>query len=152
MPYSSQAVDFSQIHPKAQVGQPINVLLVEDDDSDVMLAEVALENTDIDYSLRTLNSGVEVLPYLQHEQKYYEGRKPDVMLLDLSLPTMDGFEVLAKLAEQSDSFGDMPIVILTGDTRCAFLKYSYGLNIAAYITKPCSSDKITRALRGIARK
>lgn len=125
---------------------PFNILLVEDDASDVMLAEIALDATQLDYELHTLPNGSEVLSYLCGRGKYGDKPRPDVMMLDLSLPTKDGFEVLAELSENPQRHGNLPIVILTGDTHSAFLRASYGLNIAAYVIKPCSASKIRDAM------
>jgi CheY-like chemotaxis protein len=131
---------------------PLGILLVEDEASDALLAEAALDDADLDYEMRTLQDGQEVLPYLYRQGKYRDERRPDIMFLDLSLPTKDGFEVLADLAEQPGRFGDLPIVILTGDTHCAFLKQSYGLKIAAFLAKPCTAEKINAAMAAIWRQ
>lgn len=131
---------------------PLNILLVEDDDSDVTLTETALDAMNMDYNLYILRNGTEVLPYLYRQGKYYNKLKPDVLLLDLSLPTKDGFEVLAELASHDDSFHDIPIIILTGDTHSAFLKHSYELNVVGYFTKPCSAEKINNMLMMIGKK
>lgn len=148
---SYSAANMAQAMPELSQSSVPQILLVEDDASDAMLTEIALDNAEIEYSMRVLKSGSDVLPYLHHERKYYGGRMPDMMLLDLSLPSMDGFEVLAKLAEQQHYFGELPIVILTGDTRCTFLKRSFGLTIAAYLTKPCSPHKIRKVFDAINR-
>ncbi len=126
--------------------QTLQLLLVEDDPSDTALTKIALDASGTAYKLHTLSSGADVLPYMT------EWRKPDILLLDLSLPGKDGFEVLAELSSQPSRFGSVSIVILTGDTHCAFLTHSYGLNIAAYLTKPCTCDKIRSALVAVNRQ
>lgn len=128
---------------------PIHILLAEVDASDVMLTECALDAANIDYELHTLNAGTQVLPYLQGQGQYCDEPKPQLLVLDLSMPGKDGFEVLADLSAKSERFGNFPIVILTGDKHCAFLKKSYDLNIVAYITKPCTAEKIRNALTAI---
>ncbi len=130
---------------------PLDILLVEDDASDRMLIEMSLDDAHVKYAMHALKDGQAVLPYLHRKGKYCDEGIPDIMFLDLSLPTKDGFEVLADLAEHSAYFSDLPIVILTGDTRCAFLTHSYGLKVAAYITKPCTPEKISAALAAIQR-
>jgi len=128
---------------------PLNVLLVEDDDSDMMLTEMALEASNIYYSLRRLDDGTQVLPYLHHEPEYANRARPDVIFLDLTLPGKDGAQILSELKAEADLYGKMPIVILTGDRNCAFLAESDELSIPAYITKPCSTEKILNVLLAI---
>lgn len=140
-----------EIPLRASRPEPMNILLVEDDASDVMLAEIALEAARLEYDLFTLADGAEVMPYISKHGKYRDEPRPDMVMLDLSLPRMDGFEVLAQLASQRRRFGDLPIIILTGDTHSAFLKSSYGLNIAAYLTKPCSAKKMREAVAAARR-
>lgn len=129
---------------------PLDILLIEDNDSDILLTEIVLDATKIDYALHIVKSGADVLPYLRRRGRFGKAQHPDIMLLDLSLPEKDGFEVLAELASHAQKFAGIPIVILTGDSHCAFLKRSYDLNIAAYVTKPCSTEKIRAALEQAA--
>ena len=132
----------------------IRILLVEDDASDIMLTKIALDAAGMDYNLCTLKNGEEVVPYLRRQLKNRDGHIPDVLLLDLSLPEVDGFEILSTLAEMSvisERISTLPIVILTGDTHCAFLKRCYGLNIMEYLTKPCSAEKIHNLMNALRR-
>ena len=128
---------------------PLRILLVEDDFSDIMLTEIALDATHVDYELHTLGNGADVIPYLRGQRKYQGEPNPDILMLDLSLPSKDGFEILAELSINAERYRNLPIIILTGDTHCAFLKTSYDLNIAEYLTKPCTSEKIERAIIAI---
>ena len=130
----------------------IDILLVEDNTSDAMLAEISLDETDINYKLHTLKNGAQVVPYLLNQLKARDGHIPDALILDLSLPAVDGFEILSTLTEIaliSESISKLPIIILTGDTHCVFLKRCYGLNIVEYIIKPCSTQKIKAAMKAI---
>jgi len=136
---------------KLEGAVPLDILLVEDEASDALLTEHALMDARVECTLHVLEDGQWVLPYLRRQGQYRRERTPDLLLLDLSLPGKDGFELLADLAEQSATFRDLPIVILTGDTHCAFLRRSYGLNIAAYLIKPCTPAKINAALGAIRR-
>lgn len=137
---------------RPEVTHPFHILLVEDDSSDIMLTEMALDATGVDYDLHTLHRGDEVLPYLRHQGKYEAMPRPDLLMLDLSLPIKDGFEVLAELGGLSERFGEMPIIILTGDTSSSFLKGSHDLNVAAYLTKPCSIRALRNTLARITSK
>ncbi len=79
-------------------GEKLRILLVEDDASDALLTAVALDETHIHYDMQALTSGMEVVPYLRRLGAQGEPM-PDLLMLDLSLPVMDGFEVLSQLAE-----------------------------------------------------
>lgn len=150
-PYSDeQKMRPPALHPANAA--PMHILLAEDDASDIMLTECALDAANIDYALYTLTSGTEVMPYLRRQGRYHGEPQPQLLMLDLSMPGKDGFEVLAELSTKPERFGHLPIVILTGDTQCAFLKESYGLNIAAYITKPCTAEKIQNALTNLTTR
>jgi CheY-like chemotaxis protein len=141
-------------HPRLGIAAttPIHILLAEDDASDVMLTESALDAAAPDCYLHTLRNGADVLPYLSGQGKYRGQPRADMLMLDLSLPGKDGFEVLAELAARSERYGDLPIVILTGDRQCAFLSGSCELNIAAYLTKPCSPEKMQQVMTAIRDK
>jgi chemotaxis family two-component system response regulator Rcp1 len=132
-----------------RLNRPLQILLVEDCASDTILTEIALDATAIDYDLQRLDNGSAVLPYLLGSGTYTRRKRPDLMLLDLTLPCKDGFEVLADMASHTDSVRNLPTIILTGDRHSAFLRCSYGLNIVAYIMKPCSDEKLLDAFARI---
>lgn len=120
---------------------PLEILLVEDDPSDVMLTEYALDETYIPHRLHTVVSGEEVLSYLRREDQYANAPVPDLILLDLSLPRKDGFEVLAELTQEA-TFAKIPIIILTGAQHYQHILHSYSLWLSDYVPKPCSPDKL----------
>jgi len=126
-------------------GKPLNILLVEDDPSDKMLTEIALKATKISHRLSTLRDGNDVISYLHGRGKFAGQPRPDVVLLDLSLPHCDGFEVLAEITE-CPKLQDIPIIILTGFEHYHYIMKVYGLWLPAYVTKPCSSEKLSAAL------
>lgn len=133
---------------RADTAQPLSILLVEDDASDALLTEIALDDAGMDYQMHILRSGTEVAPYLR-SQCGHGKHLPDLLILDLSLPSMDGFEVLSQLAElavSSTAFSELPIIILTGDSSSYFLKHCYGLHIIAFLVKPCSPKRIYEAM------
>lgn len=125
---------------------PIHIVMAEDDASDAMLTRVSLDAMQINYELDTLQSGEKILSYLSVNKKI-----PDVLMLDLSLPAKDGFEVLSELAAKSKRFCELPIIIITGGKKYPFLKRLYGLNIASFITKPCSPEKLSEAFNSITK-
>lgn len=123
---------------------PIDILLAEDNASDVALAEYALDETYIPHRLRVVKSGAEVLACLRGEPPFDHEPKPDLVLLDLSLPEKDGFEVLAELTEEA-AFAQIPIIILTGAQHYQHILNSYSLWLSDYVNKPCSPDKLIEA-------
>jgi len=124
--------------------QPLHILLVEDDPSDVMLTECALDETYIPHELHTVRSGNDALQYLRHEETFADASAPDVIFLDLSLPHKDGLEVLAELTQEA-SFNHTPIIILTGSQDYRHILTSYNLWLSDYLAKPCSPEKLLEA-------
>jgi len=126
--------------------RPVDILLVEDTTSDALLLRLALDAARIPYSLRTLRNGDEVLPLLAYEAKSGNRGLPDLIMLDLGLPCMNGFEILEELATADRRLRAVPIVILTGYEDFDYVRRSYNLYVPAYINKPCNPEKIREAL------
>ena len=130
---------------------PLHILLVEDVASDALLTRLALDATDIPYTLRTLQKGTDVLPYLRGCLTQEPTALPDLIMLDFGLPCKDGFEILADLAETSSTIRAVPIVILTGHSDFEYVRNNFNLWIPAYINKPCCAEKIREVLLNILR-
>src|SRR6476659_262937 len=93
-------------------GKPIQVLLVEDSPGDVRLTQEAFRNADRSVVLHVASDGVEAMAYLKHQGVHASATRPDLILLDLNLPRIDGREVLAPFKED-DLLKTIPKVILT---------------------------------------
>jgi CheY-like chemotaxis protein len=91
---------------------PIEVLLVEDSPGDVRLTQEAFHLANPAVRLHVTNDGVEAMAFLKREGVYAHAPRPDLTLLDLNMPRMDGREVLARI-KKDDSLKTLPIVILT---------------------------------------
>ena len=104
---------------------PIQILLAEDAESDIMLTECALDETYIPHQLHTVGSGTDVLRYLRHDGEFADKPAPDLILLDLTMPQKDGFEVLAELTQEA-AFARIPIIILTGAFMVGITSLFYG--------------------------
>lgn len=126
---------------------PLDILLVEDVSSDALLLRLALDASQVPYRLRTIHGGDEVLPWLMREL----GALPDVIMLDLGLPRMDGFEILEELAGADHAIRAIPIIILTGYQDFEYVGKSYNLCVPAYITKPCDAQRMHEVLAPIHR-
>ena len=81
----------------SQGSKPVDILLVEDSPTDVLLAEEALEQAQVLNHLHVVSDGVEAMQYLRREAPYENAARPDLVLLDLNLPRKDGREVLAEI-------------------------------------------------------
>ena len=126
-----------------------NILLVEDNPSDVKLTKRALEQNQITNELIVAEDGAEALDYL-FATGQYAGRNvrdlPAVVLLDLKLPKIDGLEVLKKI--RANEFTRlMPVVILTSSDQEVDMIASYNLGANSYIRKPVDFKKFTEAVR-----
>lgn len=116
-------------------GKPIEILLAEDNPGDVKLTEKAFERGNMLNNLHVVNDGVEAMEFLRQEGDYADAPRPDLFLLDLNMPRMDGQEVLAEMKDESD-LGRIPVVVLTSSESEEDIVQSYDLNANAYLTKP----------------
>jgi CheY-like chemotaxis protein len=127
---------------------PIRILLVEDSPGDVRLTIEALKDGKVRNDLSIVGDGVEALAFLNGEGKYAEAPRPDLILLDLNLPRMDGRELLA-IIKQDDNLKRIPVVVLTTSEAEADVLRVYDLNANCYITKPVDLDKFITVIKAI---
>lgn len=120
----------------------IRILLAEDNGSDALLTRIALSSTSIPFTLSTVKKGTEVLSRLKFDLNFCTSQLPDLILLDLGLPEIDGFELLSEFSRMSPTIRSLPIVVLTAHKHFDYIKHSYPLCIAAYINKPCKSEEL----------
>ncbi len=126
-------------------GERLDVLLIEDADADALLTRIALEETKIPFVLTRLRRGDEVFYNLARMLKPV--KKPDLILLDLGLPGMDGFDVLEEIAQMRADIRDIPIAILTAHQHFDYICSTYPyLNIVGYLNKPCSMEEMRTML------
>ena len=123
----------------ANQGDPVEILLAEDNPGDVRLTEKALEKGKIVNNLHVVEDGVEAIEFLRQEGEYADVPRPDLMLLDLNMPRMDGQEVLAEMDENPE-LRRIPVVVLTSSEAEEDIVQSYELNANAYLTKPVDFD------------
>jgi response regulator RpfG family c-di-GMP phosphodiesterase len=119
----------------------LNVLMVEDIYSDATIIKIALDAAKIPYELSKIRRGDNVLPHLRISRMV--SQLPDIILMDLGLPGMDGFEVLAEMDTLPASIRHIPIVILTAHKHFEYIQDTYpSLHIIGYMNKPCSPSDI----------
>jgi two-component system, chemotaxis family, response regulator Rcp1 len=127
---------------------PIEVLLVEDSPGDVRLTQEALREANQLIHLHVAADGVEAMAFLRREASHADAPRPDLILLDLNLPRMDGREVLA-LIKESDNLKTIPTIILTTSSAQADITKSYQLQANCYLTKPVHLDAFEAVVRSI---
>jgi len=120
-------------------GRPVEILLAEDNPGDVKLTQKALEKGQVLNNLHVVNDGVDAMAYLRREGEYASAPRPDLLLLDLNMPRMDGQEVLAEMKSDED-LRRIPVVVLTSSAAEEDIVESYDLHANAYLTKPVDFD------------
>ena len=126
----------------------IDVLLVEDDPGDVLMTREAFADNKVTNRLSVVSDGVSALEYLRKEGEYADVTTPDLILLDLNLPRMDGREVLSAL-KQDERLRSIPVVVLTTSEAEEDIVRSYSLHANAYVTKPVDFDRFIEVVRQI---
>jgi two-component system, chemotaxis family, response regulator Rcp1 len=127
---------------------PIEVLLVEDNPGDVRLTQEAFRDANKPLHLHVAVDGVEAMAFLRHEGAHKLSPRPDLILLDLNLPKMDGREVLA-LIKADESLKMIPTVILTTSDAEADIVKSYQLQANCYLSKPVQLDAFESLVKSI---
>ncbi len=118
---------------------PIEVLLVEDSPGDVRLTQEAFREANPAIHLHVATDGVEAMAFLKREGTHARAPRPDLILLDLNLPRMDGREVLAHIKDDA-ALKTIPTVILTTSDAEADIVKSYQLQANCYLSKPVQLD------------
>jgi chemotaxis family two-component system response regulator Rcp1 len=127
---------------------PIEVLLVEDSPGDVRLTKEAFRSANPSIHLHVATDGVEAMAFLRHQGAHSEAPRPDLILLDLNLPKMDGREVLAHI-KKDDGLKGIPTVILTTSDAEVDIVKSYQLQANCYLNKPVQLDAFEALVKNI---
>ncbi|MCA1596223.1 MAG: response regulator [Chloroflexi bacterium] len=128
--------------------RPIEILLVEDSSTDVLLAREALEHAKVRNELHVVKDGVEAMAFLRKEGLYTGVPGPDLILLDLNLPRKDGREVLAEV-KADEHLRTIPVVVLTTSKAQEDVLKAYGLHANCYISKPVDFEQFTNVVMAI---
>jgi two-component system, chemotaxis family, response regulator Rcp1 len=129
-------------------GAAIVVLLVEDNAGDVRLTQEALREANRLIHLHVASDGVEAMEFLRREGPHVHAARPDLILLDLNLPRMDGREVLT-LIKDDDNLKTIPTIILTTSSAEVDVMKSYQLQANCYLTKPVQLDAFETVVKSI---
>ena len=129
-------------------GSPIEVLLVEDSPGDVRLTQESLRDANRSIRLHVASDGVEAMAFLRREGVHARAPRPDLVLLDLNLPKMDGREVLSQI-KSDETLATIPTIILTTSRAQADITMSYQLRANCYLSKPVQLDAFDRLVKSI---
>lgn len=134
--------------PQDAIIKPVDILLVEDSPTDMLLTEEALAHSKVLNNLHVVEDGVEAMAFLRHEGKYADVPRPDLILLDLNLPRKDGREVLTEI-KADEGLRRIPVVVLTTSRAEEDVARAYGAHANCYIAKPVDFDQFTEVVRTI---
>jgi len=126
----------------------VDILLVEDDPGDVLMTQEAFNEYKVRNRLHVVTNGVDAMKFLRKENGYAESPTPDLVLLDLNLPRMDGREVLAAI-KGDNALHSIPVVVLTTSEAEEDVVRSYSLHANAYVTKPVDFERFIDVVRQI---
>jgi len=130
-------------------GQSIEVLLVEDNPGDVRLTVEAMKEGKVINNLSVASDGVEALAFLRKEDVFHNAPRPDIILLDLNLPKLDGRQVLREI-KTDESLRRIPVVVLTTSRAEEDILRSYDLHANCFVTKPVDFEQFEKVVRAIS--
>jgi CheY-like chemotaxis protein len=128
---------------------PIDILLVEDNEGDVHLTQEALKKAKVRNRVHTTSDGVEAMQFLRRQAPYADAPRPDLVLLDLNLPNMDGREVLEEMKADA-SLRSIPVVVVTSSAAERDIVQSYSLNANCYVTKPVDLQQFLHVIGSVS--
>ncbi|CAM4339043.1 response regulator [Gillisia hiemivivida] len=124
---------------------PINILLIEDNEGDILLTKEALLEGDILKELQVVKDGWEALLYLEKKDKYNSAITPDLILLDINLPKMNGYEVLKEIKSNSN-INHIPVIMLSTSSSSNDINQCYKNQANCYITKPVDANDFSKVI------
>ena len=125
------------------------ILLVDDNEDDVYLTREAFDAASLRVHLHHVDNGEKCLQFLRKQGPYANVPSPDLILLDMHMPVMDGHEVLKEIVKD-DKLRHLPVVVLTTSYEAADIQKMYGLRCSSYITKPVDFDNFVKAIGQLA--
>lgn len=126
----------------------MKVLVVEDNPNDVAIIKRAMRKSDVKCELNFARDGEEALDFLYGQGEFEDAPRPDLILLDLNLPKINGLEVLAKIKED-DRLKRLPVIVLTISEREEDMVKAYNSGAASYMTKPVDSKDFERLIQTV---
>jgi len=124
------------------------ILVVDDNPGDVRLTAEALKDGEVESRLYVAGDGVEALAFLRREGRFGDAPRPDLILLDLNMPIMNGRQVLAEIKEDA-ALRQIPVVILTGSREMDDIVRTYDLHANCYVSKPIDFEQFIDMVKSI---
>jgi chemotaxis family two-component system response regulator Rcp1 len=128
--------------------KPIEILLVEDSPADILITREAFQEARLINSIHSVEDGVQAMEFLHRRGSYASAPRPDLILLDLNLPRMNGREVLAQIKADAD-LKHIPVIILTTSSAHEDILKAYDLHANCYVVKPVGFENFLRAVQSI---
>lgn len=128
----------------------IEILLVEDNPGDASLIQEVLSEAKVLNRVQHVEDGSEAVKFLRHEGEHAEAPAPHLIILDLSLPSIDGRQVLSEVKADA-ALRSIPVVILTSSQTEQDVKRCHEDHANCFITKPTETDELARVVRSVAR-
>ncbi len=138
---------------RKECGNPISILMAEDDPDDRLLSKEALIEAHLANDICFVEDGEELIEYLCHTGKYSnpdDAPRPGVILLDLNMPKKDGREALEEIKKNHD-LRRIPVVVLTTSKAEEDIIRSYDLGVSGYITKPVKLEELVSIMRTLGK-
>ena len=130
--------------------QPIDILFAEDNEADIKITLRAFNAAKVKNNIYTVRDGQEALDFVYHQGKYSDPEKyprPDLILLDIQMPKLDGFQVLEKL-KADDRYNFIPVVMLTSSKKDEDVVKSYRSGAVSFIQKPVNYEEFKKVVDG----
>ena len=134
--------------PPAMREQPVEVLLVEDNPADARLTLTGLRAARSPSEVHVVTDGEEALAFLKLEGDHVNAPHPDLVFLDLSLPKVDGYQVLEAM-KADPALRRIPVVVISGSSREIDIARAYDAQVSAYLIKPRGVDQYFGAIRSL---
>jgi two-component system, chemotaxis family, response regulator Rcp1 len=128
------------------------LLVVEDSESDIELLREALADSEPEVALDVVRHGEDALSFLRREGEFERAARPDLVVLDLNLPRMGGFEVLRALREDVDPLlRRLPVIVFTTSATVSDVDKAYDLHASSFVTKPTAFESYLETVRAFRK-
>ena len=128
--------------------RPAEILVVEDNEDDVELMRISFRRSRFAVNLHHVTQGEDCMAFLRREGAFASAPRPDLVLLDLNMPRMDGREVLGQIVNDPD-LREIPVVVPTTSDAAPDVSAAYRLRCSSYIVKPVDFDQFVKVVQGI---
>jgi two-component system, chemotaxis family, response regulator Rcp1 len=136
------------VMPEPAPARQLEILLAEDNEFDVHVTVAAFRDARVPNRLHCVTDGEAVLAFLKHTGEHSQAPRPDLILLDLNLPKMDGFQVLETIKADPD-LKNIPVVVVSGNIHEGDIKRAYELQASSFLMKPREVDEYFASIRSL---